>query len=366
MTILACSSASCGAPDYSNAKASYPLRQADDMLVRRVQAAYGAVQRSARFWPGFDKTEVKAILIYDSGGEWFFGQSEDLRGFYRTGQVVNGMGVTYAQPSLYLTGEVKPYARIRRQDGWLGRIGWRDFDADSYRKRTEPMMILQELETALENHPALTSTEDWIGVYVHECFHVFQHGFTDVQKASTIEWEEKADRGVVEDLAEKGALRAPIAEEFAILNGAADDPAITPASAKKRLRRWLDAREQRVRGFQRIFQYAGGKGNLDRLDMSLLSAEGTATYVENRYLTTPEAYRDASLESDPRSLQYAGEGARTRQTTRSITYKTAGNYFYSIGDLVSRLLDVADPSWKKKVFDRRRLLIGAVEAAVED
>lgn len=356
---------SCGGPDFSTAKPTFEVRAADDMLVRRVQAAYAAVQRSARFWPGFEKTEVKAVLIYDAGGEWFFGQSQDLRGFFRTGQTVNGMPVTYAQPSLYLTGEVKPYARIRKQSGWLGRIGWRDFDADTNRKRSEPMMIMQELETALENHRALQSTEDWIGVCVHECFHVFQHSFSDVKKASQIEWEEKGDRDVLEGLSQDGGLRSAIAEEFGLLSGVIDETT-TPQAAKKRLKRWYEARERRVKDFQKIFEYAGGKGSLDRIDMALLTAEGTATYVENRYLTTAEAYRDPSLESDPRSLQFSGEGARTRETTRSIVYKSAGNYFYSIGDLISRLLDIADPKWKAKVFDRRRLLIGAVEAAIED
>ncbi len=71
------------------------------------------------------------MLIYDARGEWFFGQSDDLRGFFRTGQVVNGKPVTYAEPSLFLTGEVKPYAKIGdlvcrlldiADDGWKTKV----------------------------------------------------------------------------------------------------------------------------------------------------------------------------------------------------------------------------------------------------
>src|SRR5204863_336478 len=137
------------------------------------------------------------------------------------------------------SGEVKPYARIRREEGWLARIGWRDFDAGTRHARTDPMMIMQELGVALTNHHGIASTEDWIGVYVHECFHVFQRNFSGIRDA--------------------------------------------------------------------------GKTHL----------------------------------------------------SRGITYTSVGNYFYTLGDLVCRLLDVADEGWKTTVFDRRRLLIGAVQAATE-
>ncbi len=217
------------------------------MLVHRVQAAYDAVRRSARFWPGFDKTEVKAMLIYDARGE--------------------------------------PYARIRKVDGWLGRIGWRDFDADTRHPRSEPMMIMQELATAKENHRGVASTEDWIGVYVHECFHVFQHDFSDVRKAQKIGVDESGDRGVLEKLA------------------------------------------------------------------------------------TSEAFEDPTLAADPLARQYVSPQAAARGTRktlrRTLSYRGVGNYFYTIGELVSRLLDAADEGWKQKVFDRGTLLIGAVGALPE-
>jgi hypothetical protein len=360
---FALASGGCVGTPEPQAPPKFALRPADDMLVRRVQAAYDAVKRSARFWPGFDKTEVKAMLIYDARGEWFFGQSGDLRGFYRTGQMMNGLPINYAEPSLFLTGEVKPYARIRKQDGWLGRIGWRDFDADTSHPRSEPMMIMQELGTAKENHRSISSTEDWISVYVHECFHVFQHDFADVRKAQKIGWDETGDRDVLDKLASSGEYEGAVAAEFVILNGAVTE-ATTKDSARQTLRRWLAAREERIKRFAKDFAKAGGKGDLDKVDMFLTSSEGTAKYVENMYLTTPEAFDDPALAGDPAARQYVPpESAGSKKIVRrTITYRRVGNYFYTIGDLVSRLLDVADEGWKSKVFDRSHLLIGAVAA----
>jgi hypothetical protein len=356
----------CGGPG-AQPPPPYVIRPADDMLVRRVRAAYAAVKRSARFWPGFEKTEVKALLIYDARGEWFFGEARDLRGFHRTGQALNGAPVTYAEPSLFLTGEVKPYATIRNADGWLGRIGWRDFDPDAPYRRTEPMMILQELAVAMENHPSsIADTETWIGVYVHECFHVFQNSFTDVKRAMRVQSEEeRVDRNTLELMEEAGPYRAALQDEFIILNGAANS-ATTQESAKRTLRRWLEARTRRVRGFQGAFRRAGGVGNLDTLETALMSTEGTAAYVENLYLARPDAFVDPVLADDPRSRQYAPPGEEPPALAeRRHEYSHLGRYLYTLGDLVARLLDFADPVWKRTVFDRGHLLIGAVEAAIE-
>jgi hypothetical protein len=54
-----------------------------------------------------------------------------------------------------------------------------------------------------------------------------------------------------------------------------------------------------------------------------------------------------------------------RALSHTESYRSVGKYFYTIGDLVCRLLDIADEGWKRRVFDRRRLLIAAVEAAIE-
>ena len=56
---------------------------------------------------------------------------------------------------------------------------------------------------------------------------------------------------------------------------------------------------------------------------------------------------------------------RSKASRRTLSYRGVGNYFYTIGELVSRLLDVADEGWKQKVFDRSTLLIGAVGALPE-
>jgi hypothetical protein len=363
--VLGLKSSGCQRPA-TNPPPTYPVRPAPEMLVRRVQAAYAAVKRSARHWPGFEKTEVKAMLIYDAEGEWFFGEARDLRGFHRTGQRVNGAPVTYAQPSLFLSTEIKPYATIRETDGWLGRIGWRDFDPDAPYRRTEPMMILQELEVAMENHPQIESTEDWIGVYVHECFHVFQKSFTDVDHAMRIQSKDEAgDRDAMELLAQGSAYRSALENEFVMLNGAVES-STTKDAAKRRLRRWLDARTKRVHGFQAAFRRAGGGGSLDHVDMAITSSEGTANYVEKMYLAHPDAFVDPHLAADPRSRQYVPPGEEAREIPeRPADYPRLENYPYTLGDLVARLLDVADPGWKKTVFKRSNLLIGAVEAAVE-
>ena len=306
------------------------------------------------------------MLIYDATGEWFFGEARDLRGFHRTGQVVNGAPVTYAQPSLFLTGEVKPYAKIRTAQGWLGRIGWRDFNANAPDRRSEPMRILQELATAMENHPQIDSTEEWIGVYVHECFHVFQHSFTDRDKAMRIRSEDEiGDRDVLEGLTDSPPYRRAVEEEFAMLSGAANE-FTTQESAKRTLRRWYAARKQRVHAFQGAFRRAGNGGSLDDVDMAIMSSEGTATYVENLYLARPEAFGDPLLAADPHSRQYVPPGEEPGPIAeRPRASGELGLYLYSLGDLVARLLDVADPSWKKRAFDRSDLLIGAVQAAIE-
>jgi hypothetical protein len=236
---LAATHAGCELRDVNRGPPPFTVRSADDMLVRRLSAAQAAVRRGGRIWPGFENTVVKAVLIYDARGEWFFGESRDLRGFYRTGQILNGAPVTYAEPSLYLTTEVKPYARIRRMDGWLGRIGWRDFDPDAPYRRSEPMLILQELGIAKQNHPGIADTERWIGVYVHESFHVFQHSFSDVRRAMRIEdSQERDDREVLERFAEIGEFRVAVQAELGgrVVDGKVDRDTIVVGRADGKFR----------------------------------------------------------------------------------------------------------------------------------
>jgi hypothetical protein len=362
----------CERGEVQQPKATFEIRPADDLLMQRVQAAYAAMRRGGRLWPGFEKTNVQAMLVYDARGEWFFGEARDLRGFYRTGQKLNGVPITYAEPSLFLTQEVKPYATIRRHPNWLGRIGWRDFDPDSRYSRTAPMMILQELAIAMENHH-IESTEEWIGIYVHECFHVFQQQFADVSRALRIEEDEKRDREVLEELAETPDYRKALIEEFNILNDAATE-ATTKKFARHTLKRWLILRNARVRGFQKRFERAGGKRDLDNIDMTLTSVEGTARYVETRYLADPDAFVDEEgrLNRDPQARQYLTDEAiatgtkPSRSPIRSPRYSTGLTfYIYTFGDLAARLLDIADEDWKRKVFTRSNLLLAAVESAIE-
>jgi len=93
----------------------FAIRPANDLLIQRVEAAYSAVRRGGEVWPGFDKTDVVAMLIYDAKGEWFFGEAGDLRGFDRTGQTFHGVSITYAEPSLFLTVRSSRTARSERR-----------------------------------------------------------------------------------------------------------------------------------------------------------------------------------------------------------------------------------------------------------
>lgn len=97
-------------------------------------------------------------------------------------------------------------------------------------------------------------------------------------------------------------------------------------------------------------------------DEFAMFVEGTARYVEARFLIDPPAAADA-LEAEPTFERFA----RTRGRRASELPGLSGigrRYFYSLGMYLCFLLDVANPTWKSEIFSDDRLLVAAVERSL--
>jgi hypothetical protein len=163
--------------------------------------------------------------------------------------------------------------------------------------------------------------------------------------------------------------RKATAAEFVMLNMSVND-ATAEVAARDALRRWLDARRHRVNTFHEAFKQSGGGRDLADVDMTWTSLEGTASYVEQQYLRTIEVFTDPLLAADLHARQNPSSDVEDlpfhqMAVERAAKHGYVENYFYAVGELVCRLLDRADPSWKSQIFERPNLLIGAVEAAIQ-
>ncbi len=219
------------------------------------------------------------------------------------------------------------------------------------------------MQTLNGNHPAFQeeSVGAWFGVFVHEGFHAHQLSHPTVNRVvSALVARDalvpKESFAALYDQSE--ALRDAVQREYAILHEAALREDLSPADATDALARWLVQWDQRWLTHQALFEEASPGGDVANSEALALFIEGTARYVEMRFVTAPPP----ALEARFGEQAFAFRG-RPPTEVRGLS-GIGSKYVYALGMYLCVLLDVAEPTWQGRLFEEEALLVGLVREVV--
>jgi hypothetical protein len=155
------------------------------------------------------------------------------------------------------------------------------------------------------------------------------------------------------------AFRAALERELALLRTVTDHD-FSQSEAREALRRWLKQYHAREESFAGLMESSFPGQSAWTMDGFETFLEGSARYVEARFLISPPQVSFDLLKGDP-SFHRFEESRGKRPSQLPGLNDLEPKYFYAIGMYLCFILDVADATWKATVFDSDRLLIGAVE-----
>ncbi len=332
---------------------------------KRVEVAYANLRPALAEW-SLEADGRDCLLLFSDTQEWLIGCPEMVgqAGFAETGETWEGKKILWNPKSFTTSDSYHPYDEVKL--ALVGTVGTQSsVDAG---KTKLPVLIVQEWDALHKNHPGFQQSgiEEWLGVFVHEAFHARQMWQPRVRSILD-RWTGKAAPVGPDELArfykENEGFRTAVGKEVALLSAAADDSQVTAKKAKSVLSQWLTLYRAREKQFGPLREAAfpGRDGAL--MDGFETFLEGTARYVEARFLIAPEASSVALIEADPTFTGFKASRGKKPSELPGLG-KVGSKYFYSLGMYLAFVLDRAEPNWKSRVFDTDRLLIGEVERVV--
>ncbi|NOU30510.1 MAG: hypothetical protein HOO96_21625 [Polyangiaceae bacterium] len=298
--------------------------------------------------------------MFNEQEEWLVGcpGMEGTSGFAATGQVHDGIPVLWNPKSLMASDKYLPYEQIK-----LGLVGTVGTHAGASGEKL-PVLIVQEWDALHKNHPGFQNSymEEWLGLFVHEAFHARQMWHPQV-KTITERWSAEKPPVTADELASfykrEESFRTSIAREVEVLRAATEDPSLNASKARTALAQWLKLYQQREAAFSSAMETAFPGKSAWFMDGFETFLEGSARYVEARFLISPPERSLELLEGEPTFHQF--EQTKGKRPSQLPGLGNVGaRYFYAVGMYLCFVLDVAEPAWKSKVFDSDRLLIGEV------
>ncbi|MBI3297416.1 MAG: hypothetical protein HYZ75_04590 [Elusimicrobia bacterium] len=329
----------------------------------RVQAAYANLRPALAEWD-LETYGRDCLLLYEEKEEWLLGCSEmaGKSGFEATGEVWDAHAILWNEPALTLSEKHLPYENIK-----LSMVGTVGTHKDEKGGAPNPVLIIQEWDALHKNHPGFQDApiEEWLGVFVHEAFHARQMWHPQVRAVIT-RWDEPNRPVTGDDLASFYTLnegfRAALHAEFALLEAATGGPQLPPIEARRVLADWLRLYRARERAFGPALEAAFPGRDAWFMDGFETFLEGSARYVESKFLISPQPVTLGSLNNEPTYRHFEQSLGKGPAQLPGLG-KPGSKYFYALGMHLCHLLDSADPAWKSRVFESDRLLIGQVERA---
>lgn len=328
-----------------------------EIRLARVAAARAAVDSALADWHLTDHGS-SCTLLFSEREEWLVGCGDAMDGFAPTGETLFAHPVLHLPQSLVLAGQLMPFESIKLSI--VGTVGtWHRDSGDGL-----PVLLLQDWETLHAHHPGFQQApiSEWFGIYVHEAFHAHQMWHPSVRRALTDLANQTPSPVSKDDLAafyrEHTDYEEAIKDEYDLLKAASLEP-LSATQAQEILRQWIALYDERVREFAPQLEAAFPGRHPTEMDAFYTFLEGSARYVEVRFLISPPTETFSGLSS----LDGSDVFAATRGKHPSDVAGLGGigpKYVYSIGMYVCLLLDVASPEWQRALLEHPGLLIGFV------
>jgi hypothetical protein len=351
--------------DHSSSGSSAGGAQADSLGSRRltrIEVAYTNLANALSEWE-LTSHGQDCVLVFNETEEWLVG-CPDLAGksgFSATDERWRDQPVLWNGKSFVLSDKFVPYEQIKLS--MVGTVGNYTKDSDGEQSQ-RPVLMLQEWDALHKNHPGFqqSNIEEWLGVFVHEAFHAHQLYHPRV-RALVKAMNSENGLATAEELAgfykQNAAFKEAVKKEYDLLRAAGDDAKLNPAKARRTLAKWLTLYRARQTSFEPALEQAFPGKKAWMMDGFETFLEGSARYVEARFLIAPTESSFAQLSDEP-----TFKGFVVSKGKRPSELPGLGNigakYFYSLGMYLCFVLDVADPSWKSTLFSSDGLLVEQV------
>jgi hypothetical protein len=332
-----------------------------DHRLGRVAVARASLAHALEGWPGRPE-EPDCLMVVAERGQWLLGCEAlfERDGYVPTGERLANQLVRWSPRSFVFNGTLRAYADIRAS---LIGLMVRYFDRRAGTDRS--VLVMHDWEDLHRNNPPFRDQplEYWFASFVHESFHAYQAGQPGMDSAPT-----RRDRKLARplDLAlfylDNPDFRAAVAAEHQHLRDSSLRVGGDAAAARAALSVWLDRFRGRQGRFAPALEAALPGQQALAVERFLLFHEGSARYVEAKFLSDP-ASAALAIHGEP---DFRGFTATRGQHPAHIAGLggLGKHYYYALGMYICLLLDVAQPDWKARLFTDDDFLLAAVERAV--
>lgn len=301
------------------------------------------------------------VLVFNETEEWLTGCPgvAGTSGFAATDERWRGEPILWNGKSLMTSDTFMPYEQIK-----LGLVG----SVANYTSEIgqRPVLLLQEWDALHKNHPAFqqSNIEEWLGVFVHEAFHAHQLYHPRVRAVVSAMTSQKT-LASAEELADfykqNPAFQASVKKEYELLREALDDSKLDATKARQTLAKWLALYRQRQTTFEPLLEQQLPGKQAWLMDGFETFLEGSARYVEARFLIAPTEDSFTRLSDEPTFKNFAASKGKRPSELQGLG-NIGPKYFYALGMYLCFLLDVAEPTWKSTLFSSDGLLIDQVHS----
>jgi hypothetical protein len=326
----------------------------------RVGVARASLAHALDGWPG-GRQEPDCLLIFGERGQWLLGCETlfERDGYVPTGERLADQLVRWSPRSVVFNGTLRAYPDVKASFvGLTVRFSDRRGGAD------RSLLVMHDWEDLHRHNPPFRgeALELWFASFVHESFHAYQAGQLPMATVPIRDRKLARPSDLAAFYLANDDFRAAVAAEHQQLRRSSLNVGHDATAARAALSAWLDQFRGRQGRFAPALEAALPGQQALTVERFLLFHEGSARYVEAKFLSNP-APAALAVRDEPDFRGFTATRGQHPAQIRGIG-GLGKNYFYSIGMYLCLLLDVADPNWKARLFTDDDFLIAAVERAV--
>ena len=330
--------------------------------LRRVAVARASLAHALGGWPARREQPDDCLIVFGERGQWLLGCEALFArdGYVPTGERLEDQLVRWSPRSVVFNGTFRPYANVK-----ASLVGLTVRFSDDRTGADRSVLVLHDWEDLHRHNPPFRDEplELWFASFVHESFHAYQAGQPRMATAPI-----RRDRKLAGpyDLAAfylaNTEFRAAVGAEYYRLRDSSLQVGGDRAAARTALAAWLDEFRARQARFAPALEAALPGQQALPVERFLLFHEGSARYVEAKFLSDP-APEALAIRDEPDFRGFTATRGRHPADIAGLG-ALGKHYYYALGMYVCLLLDVADPDWKARLFTDDDFLVAAVERAV--
>ena len=367
LAVLACGSPPSGATEPASlvsARAPQGVASAADddsrllgrVRLNRLEAVRSALHAALVPW-GLEDHGNDCVLLFAETDEWLVSCGDDVDGFVPNGEHLGSDVVLWLGDSFVLSTQRVPYEQVM-----LSLVGTFTVRTNEVSGAKTPVLVVQDYDALRQNHPAFASSpvDEWAGIFLHEAFHAHQLFHPSVANVMSdfVPGPVVAKEQLGAFYEDDAAFREAVGLEYALLKDASRAE-LSPGDAREVLAEWVEIYDRRMSASAPALDERFPGGRAVEMDAFYTFLEGSARYVEARFVTDPPTALVAALSEDPDFEGFAASRGRHPSDVAGLG-GIGSKYVYAIGMYLCLVLDQLQIEWKTRLLDHPGLLVGLV------